>query len=63
MVDSEKLSLCCSEDGRYLLLGVAGEMDGVSRGTGDGHMQHRGVRDGVKGDGGSEDGGVMRTET
>lgn len=30
MVDSEKLSLCCSDEGRYLLLGVGG--DGGGRG-------------------------------
>lgn len=24
MVDSEKLSLCCSDEGRYLLLGIRG---------------------------------------
>lgn len=36
-MDSEKLSLCCSEEGRYLLLG-----DGGRDGVGDGRMQQRG---------------------
>lgn len=30
MVDSEKLSLCCSDEGRYLLLG-AGRVEGVEQ--------------------------------
>lgn len=66
MVDSEKLSLCCSEEGRYLLLGDGGGGRGggveeVARGMGD--TCSRGVRDGMEGDGSSEGGGVMRMET
>lgn len=41
MVDSEKLSLCCSDEGRYLLLG-GGEMEGSVEGgdRGDGGRTH-----------------------
>lgn len=35
MVDSEKLSLCCSDEGRYLLLG-GGEMEGLVEGVTEG---------------------------
>lgn len=40
MVDSEKLSLCCSEEGRYLLLGDSRRGGGVEGGrVGVGHVQ------------------------
>lgn len=37
MVDSEKLSLCCSEEGRYLLLGDSRRGGGGEGGVG--HVQ------------------------
>lgn len=44
MVDSEKLSLCCSDVGRYLLLGGRDREEGEDRGKERGRKEER--RDG-----------------